>query len=116
MTTGKEIGNIIDLDSIGERTMDIGEIHNAISGSGVIRMSWGFNNAIQMKKDLVYRFSVNGHHHKGHVYIVLGWMDTFNIYYCSNRGTIKKTEIDIYIDELIERLDTSIERIAEYKF
>jgi hypothetical protein len=112
---GKEIGHKIDFENIGERIMNIQEIHNVVAKSGLMRAgSWAFRNAIQMVKDKVYRFTVSGHHHKGHVYIVLGWMDTFRIYYTSNQGTIKKIEDNIYIDVLIDTLDVSIERIARY--
>lgn len=114
--TGKEVGNIIDIETIGERSFDIEDIHNYILSSGALRMSWAYQKPCVVKKDMVFRFTVSGHHHKGHVYIVLGFMDTFNIYYTSNRGIIKKVRNDIYIDGLINILDVDIEKIDDYQF
>jgi hypothetical protein len=112
---GKEVGQVIDVENLGQRTMDLQWLHRTVGGSGLNRAgSWGFRAGTIVKKDMVYRFTVSGHHHKGHVYIELDFMDTFNINYTSNRGTIKKVRKDIYIDNLIEVLDVDIERIDDY--
>lgn len=110
-----EINEKINLKEAVCREMSIPEIHSVVAGSGLSRAgSWGFNNAVETVKDKAYRFTVNGQHHKGHVHIVLNFMDTFDIYYTSNRGTIKKKSEGVYIDELIETLDRAIEYIDEY--
>ena len=57
---------------------------------------------------------VSGHHHKGHVYIVLAGDDTFTLYLTTSKGTIKKIVEMVYIDELIDRIDVEVERIKEY--
>ena len=110
-----EIGEKIDIDIAVSREMDIQHLNKVVGGSGASRAwSWGFNNPVIAVKNKAYRFTVQGHHHKGHVYIVLNFMDTFDIYYTSNRGTIKKKSEGIYIDMLIDELDIKIERIDEY--
>jgi len=110
-----EIGEKINLKEAVCREMNIQEIHQVVGGSGINRAgSWGFHNACETVKNKAYRFTANGHHHKGHVHIVLNFMDTFDIYYTSNQGTIKKKQEGIYIDQLIEVLDNTIERIDEY--
>ena len=110
-TTGEKI----DLAKAVCREMSVAEIHQVVAGSGITRAgSWGFNNAVETVKNKAYRFTVNGYHHKGHVHIVLNFMDTFDIYFTSNQGTIKKKQEGIYIDQLIEVLDNEIERIEDY--
>ena len=117
MDTKELIGTKIDIDKISEkcREMNIQEIHSVVAGSGMTRAwSWGFRNPVEMKPDYCYRFTVSGHHHKGHVYIFLNFLDLFDIYYTSNQGTIKKIKTNIFIDELIETLDKDIERIDTF--
>lgn len=110
-----EIGEKINLKKAVCREMNINEIHQIVGGSGLNRAgSWGFRAGTITIKNLAYRFTVSGHHHKGHVHIVLNFMDTFDIYYTSNRGTIKKKSENVYIDQLIETLDNEIERLDEY--
>lgn len=116
MSTLLNVGDKVNLDTLGQRTMDLNWLHKVIAGSGLNRAgSWGFRAPIIMKPDMVYRFTVSGHNHKGHVYIELDFTDTFNIYYTSNRGAVKKTREGIYIDQLVEILDEDIERIPDYK-
>ena len=113
--TMNEVGEKIDLKKAVCREMSIAEIHSVVAGSGINRAgSWGFHNGVETVKNKAYRFTVNGHHHKGHVHIVLNFMDTFDIYYTSNQGTIKKKSEGVYIDVLIETLDNEIERIDDY--
>ena len=60
------------------------------------------------------RFKVNGHHHKGHVYIILDWNDTFQIYYTTTRGTIEAISNMIYVHQLIDIIDEKVEYQNEY--
>jgi hypothetical protein len=110
------VGEKINIEKAVCREFDIQKIHKYVAGSGPARAwSWGFNNPVIVVKDKAYRFTVQGHHHNGHVYIVLNGLDTFTIYYTSNRGTIKKISEMVYIDMLIETIDIDVERIPEYK-
>ena len=113
------IGEILDIKKAVCREFDINDLHQYIrkagSGGFPLSWSWGLNNPLIAVKNKALRFTVQGHHHKGYVYIVLNFMDTFDVYYTSNRNTIKKISNDVYIDVLIDVLDTAIERIPEYK-
>lgn len=110
------VGEKIDLEKAVCRTMDIEFLHKVVSQTNRMARSatWGFHNACVTVKDQAYRFTVNGHHHKGHVHIVLNFMDLFDVYYTSNRGTIKKIDKDVYLEDLVDTLDISIERIKDY--
>jgi len=109
------IGGVFNPKTASCREMDVQELHTTIvQGGGIKRMSWGFHNGAVELKNKCYRFSVSGHHHKGHVHIVLNGLDLFDIYYTSNRGTIKKIQTDVYIFDLIDRLDVDIEKIDDY--
>jgi hypothetical protein len=78
-------------------------------------MSWGFNSAREIVKGKVYCFTVQGYHHKGHVYIALGWEDLFKIYYTDLNHVITKAEYGVFTEDLIDFLDTAIEKIDDYK-
>jgi riboflavin transporter FmnP len=95
------------------RTFDVSEVMNFLSAHKIILWSWGAHKYTNYQ-DKALIFMVNGHHHKGRVYIVLNGADLFDIYLTSNQQNIKKTFTDIYIDELVELLDENIERIPEY--
>lgn len=113
-----EVGEVLNIQKAVCREFDVNEIfqyvRRASNGACPISWSWGFNNPMIAIKNKALRFTVQGHHHKGHVYIVLDFMDTFTIYFTTNRGTIKKISADVYIDVLVNVLDTQIERIPEY--
>lgn len=75
--------------------------------------SWGAQ-AFKNFNNKVMRFKVNGNHHKGHVYVVVNGSDLYDVYLTTTHGNIVKEMIDIYFDELADRIDDSIERIDEY--
>jgi hypothetical protein len=80
----------------------------------VIVQTWGAHNWYRMSEHIL-RFTVNGHHHRGHVYIIPNASDLFDIYLTSNRGTIKHKFEDIFVDSLVDTIDGAVERIPEYK-
>ena len=62
-------------------------------------------------------FYTRGHHHKGHVLIVLTFMDTYTVYIGHQRKNnfkVKSKFTDVYFDELSDVLDTAIEKIPAY--
>ncbi len=74
---------------------------------------WNFTNPLGGLK-----FKVNGHHHKGHVVVSLNSNDTYQVSICSIRkGEIKeKKRFDnVYFDQLVDIIDTAIERIDSYR-
>jgi len=96
-------------------------------GQGVL-WSWG-QSALQSVSESVLttlgitnglgalKFKVNGHHHKGHVLIVLNGADTYDVYICSIRkGQMKiKDEVKgLYFDEVGSWIDEKVEYVEEY--
>lgn len=110
-----DIGQKIEINKIVCRDVDANYILKILRNNMSIYFSWGTNNLIDLDgKGL--RFTVSGNHHKGHVYVVLNGGDLFDIYYTSNRGTIKDIHKDIFFDQLTEIIDNKIERIADYNY
>jgi hypothetical protein len=106
----------IDIEKIVKkcREFNTNDILQFLRQHGSAFWSWGANGFTSFK-DRALVFRVNGHHHKGRVYIVLNGADLFDVYLTSSQGNIKQTFTDIYIDELFDLLDTKIEFIPEYK-
>ena len=106
------IGENIKPLEVGQREFDVNELFQAIRGLNKV-WSWGAH-AWRTLESKGLRFAVSGHHHKGHVYIVLAWDDTFTIYYTTRQGKILDKQEMIYIDMLIDTIDKKVEYIAEY--
>lgn len=95
------------------RELDGNELLRFFRMHGPLFWSWGAEAFMKFFHSCL-RFKVNGHHHKGHVYIFLNFMDTFDVYLTSTDGEIKKVFEGIYIDEIFELLDEVIEKIPAY--
>ena len=76
--------------------------------------SWGPHNFVDIK-NRGFRFNVQGHHHKGHVYLFVNGADLFDIYLTSTHGNIKEKIGDVYLDDLFDVLDKKIEYIDIYE-
>jgi hypothetical protein len=80
--------------------------------------SWGADNfTVDGKKNgysKLFRMTVNGHHHKGYVYITLNFLDLFNVYLTDKKGVIKHVMTDLYFDMLVKAIDDKVERIDAY--
>ncbi len=103
-----EIGQKLDPNKFEGRHFYIKEIINFMGCHGIILWSWGFSNPTGVEGKYI-SFNVNGRKHKGKVFIFLHWSDTFTIVYTNRLLKIKKIDEMVYIDELMERLDNSIE-------
>ena len=80
-----------------------------------ILWSWGMNDLTNVQnKGLL--FKVQGHHHKGYVFITLSFMDTYTVRIVGMDGTIKDTYTDVYCDQLVEIIDNRVEKIPDYKW
>lgn len=113
-----QINEEINIKEASCREMYIPDLMALLRSSGCVMMSWGSHNfTIDKKNDTrMFRMNVQGHHHKGHVYIFLNGLDLFDVYLTSNRGTIKDRtdEQGLYFDQLVEWIDEKVERIPEY--
>lgn len=75
----------------------------------VVIMSWGAEKWTANANKWL-RFKSNGYKHKGHVYIILAWNDTFTVVYTTLKGKVKFIDEEVYIDMLVESIDNRIER------
>lgn len=96
------------------RDMDSKELLGFLCAHKSKFLSWGPHNFVDIKGRGL-RFNVQGHHHKGHVYLFVNGLDLFDIYLTSSHGTIKETISDIYLDDLFDILDKKIEWIDIYE-
>jgi len=92
---------------------DMQGLVNAIRADSIV-WSWGAHAWAKMN-NYCLRFAVHGHHHAGHVYVVVNGNDLFDIYLTSNRGTIKKVLTNVYVEDFVATVDNAVERIAAYK-
>lgn len=109
----------IDVQAItkGCRNLDPKELMQLLRFDMLKFWSWGSHAfTIDSRKNTrMFRMTVSGHHHKGHVYIFVNGMDLYEVYLTTSRGTIKdKTAEGLYFDQLVEWIDDKIERIPEY--
>lgn len=113
------IGEKIEISTITKqcRVMNVQELIQLLSLDRNIFWSWGAHAVTVDSKTepRMLRMKVNGHHHKGHVYIFVNGMDLFDVYLTSSHGTIKTIGEGLYFDMLVDWIDTKIEKIPEYK-
>ena len=100
------------------REMNFDELIALLKSDIMKWWSWGAHNIRIDKKNgmKMMRFNVQGHHHKGHVYIFLNGLDLFDVYLTKTNGIIKDRtpEMGLYFDQLVDWIDERVERIPEY--
>lgn len=75
--------------------------------------SFGVSKIINLSnKGLLLR--VSARRHTGWVLITLNGSDLYDVYLVNTLGRVKKEIKDVYGDELVDKIDDSIERIPEY--
>jgi hypothetical protein len=113
-----QIGEKIDIKAASCREIYMPDLMTLLKFDLMKFWSWG-SHALTVdstKCTRMFRMTVSGHHHKGHVYIFLSGADLFEVYLTSNQGTIKdKTTEGLYFDMLVDWIDKKIEYIADYK-
>lgn len=105
--------NELLFNSLPKRYFDPMETYRILKTRPTWLWSWGFRNVKIVTGKLLF-FRVSGHHHKGYVAITLGWDDTYIVSFISIRWQVKETFYNVYVEDLLELLDTKIERRAEY--
>ena len=74
----------------------------------IVVCSWGFHNAQPIHNGL--RFSVNGYLHQGDVEVIYNeGADLFVVNTLNADGTIKQQEEDVYLDCLVNVIDSMVE-------
>lgn len=101
------------LKTLTKREFVVNDTMRLITSSGNVYWSWGTSRKINIdNKGLL--LLVNGHHHKGYVFITLDWNDTYTVYIMTVFGRIINEYKTVYFDELVELIDNRIEKIPEY--
>ena len=76
----------------------------------IVVFSWGFHNAHPIRNGL--RFSVNGYLHQGDVEVIYNeGADLFVVNVLNADGTIMQQEEDVYLDCLVNVIDSLVETI-----
>lgn len=112
-----EVNEVINQKKASCREMDANELMALLKSKGfAVFASWGASQFTVDKKNYptMFRMKVNGHHHKGHVYIFLSFLDLFDVYLTKIDGTIVQKVEGLYFDQLVDWIDEKIERIPEY--
>ena len=104
-----QIGEEISMKEAVCRDIYLPDLMSLLRSDIMKYFSWGTNDLTVDKETSpqMLRFKVNGHHHKGHVYIFLNGLDLFDAYLTTSKGVIKQRteEMGVYFDELVEWID-----------
>jgi hypothetical protein len=103
-----KVGEVLNPAEVGQRGFDPQDLFNNIRRLQTV-WCWGAH-AWTVNKDKFLRFKSEGFLHKGHVYIILGWDDTFTVILTSVRGKVISIDEGIYVDMLVQTIDRRIER------
>jgi hypothetical protein len=101
------------LKPLCEREFDPNETLQVLRHNPTIYWSWGVSKLVNVdNKGLLMK--VNGHHHKGYVFVTLGYEDLYKVHILSTHGNLKQSFDGIWFDMLTEVIDNRIERIKDY--
>ena len=84
-----------------------------IIGNPIV-MSWGAERWTR-NKNWWLGFKVNGHHHKGFVYMFVNASDLFTVVLTTTDNVIVDVLNDIYLENVIDVIDRKVEYIDEYE-
>ena len=105
-----QVDEKIDGQKVGQRSFDPQELFLNLRRLVTV-WSWGAH-AWTAHEDKFLRFKVQGRKFTGYVYIILGWDDTFTLYFTTTHGTIKEIKEMIYVDVLVRVIDEYVETDA----
>lgn len=112
------VGEKINVEQITKacRLLDVNELLALLKHNISIFWSWGSHAFIidDRNNTRMFRMTVQGHHHTGHVYIFVNGMDLFDVYLTTSQGTIKTIGEGLYFDQLVEWIDEKVEKIPAY--
>lgn len=119
LITMNQVGEQIQIEQITKscRSLDVQELMRLLMRNINMFFSWGVQRTKvvdNVKNPKMLRLTVNGHYHKGDVYIFVNGMDLFDVYLTSRQGKIKVIQTDLYFDQLADWIDEKIERIPAY--
>jgi len=102
-----------NIEELVQREFNVDETLLLLQQKPNVFWSWGVEKVLKVKDKGLF-LMVNGHHHKGWVFIILAWNDTYSYYLLESEKNIKKEVHNVYFDELQYRLDKDIEYIEDY--
>lgn len=89
-------------------------ILSILKSSGSIMQSWGACKFLIIENGL--EFSVNGFKHKGLVHVIYReGKDLFEVQLLTKRSKLLSVSTDVYIDELVSRIDNLVELTENYE-
>ncbi|MEX0597117.1 MAG: hypothetical protein WD512_11510 [Candidatus Paceibacterota bacterium] len=103
------------IQGIGEREFNLQETWKQLTYGNRFWVvgSWGVSKKVNFDNK-VMMLQVNGALHKGKIYIVLAYDDTYTIYQTTNQNrVIKKSEM-IYFDMLTDTIDKMVETKSKF--
>ncbi len=110
----------INLNEIAKqsRVLNPNELMALLKSNIFVFMSWGAEQfTLDNKKNpKLFRMKVNGHLHKGYVYINVNGMDLFNVYLTDFNNQITDKVEDLYFDQLVDWIDEKVEKLSTYEF
>jgi hypothetical protein len=107
--------NIIEINKENYRRFEtMTELVNAMRKSQKV-WSWGARGWTNIEHKFL-KFRVSGHLFRGVIYVGVNGGDLFDIYLTNLKGVIQEEMKDVYIDELVDRIDQKVERITAYKW
>lgn len=101
-------------ECLAQREFNVKETFDLISKYNTqVYWCWGVEKVVNYyDKGLI--LLVNGHHHKGVVFIRLSWNDTYSYFLLNKDLSIKLERNEVYFDQLQEMIDKDIEYIEDY--
>lgn len=96
-----------------QEIVDMNGLISLFNADNQIIWSWGAHD-FKNFENKCFRFTVQGRHHNGRVYIFLHSRNLFEIYLTDVKDKIKEVIEGVYIDEIIKLLDKKIEWIEGY--
>jgi hypothetical protein len=102
-----KVGDILNPLEVGQRSFDPQELFKVLIKLQTV-WCWGAQAWIH-HKDKFLRFKSNGYLHKGHVYIILGWDDTFTVILTTLKGKVISIDENVYVDVLVQTIDRRVE-------
>ena len=102
-------GEKFNYNQAGQMSFEVVELANAMRKNAFLIVgSWGAHNWKNFENKCL-SFNVDGMKLTGQVHITLAWNDTFTVYFTQQDGNVLKVEQEVYVDELIKRIDLVVE-------
>ena len=101
------------LQSVAQREFNLLETMKVLKHDISKYFSWGVSKLANFENKVLV-MKVNGHHHKGYVFISLAWNDTYTVSIVTTHNNVKKTFTEVYFDMLADTIDKEIEYVKAY--